>query len=203
MHHPAGPPAHPFEQTYRATVGPITAYFARRTRDPQLTADLTADTFTAALTSFTTYRPALGSARQWVFGIARRTYAQHLDAERRRHDAVERLSWRRPLQHDEITEVSERIDAEGPGRALLERLAHRPSAEREVAELVLLADLTPREAAAVLGITAGAVRVRLLRVRRALRGGPPNTADTSPPPPLATHLPATRARREGPRDEHL
>lgn len=183
MHHPAGPWAHPFEPTYRATVGPITAYFARRTRDPQLTADLTADTFAAALTSFATYRPALGSARQWVFGIARRTYAQHLDVERRQHDAVERLSWRRTLQRDEIAEVGERIDAEGPGRALLERLAHRPLAEREVAELVLLADLTPREAAAVLGITAGAVRVRLLRVRRALRGEPPAAAGTPPPPP--------------------
>jgi DNA-directed RNA polymerase specialized sigma24 family protein len=34
-----------FERLYRANVDAVTAYFARRTTDPQLVADLTADTY--------------------------------------------------------------------------------------------------------------------------------------------------------------
>ena len=39
-----------FERLYRANVDAVTAYFARRTTDPQLVADLTADTFVAVIT---------------------------------------------------------------------------------------------------------------------------------------------------------
>jgi hypothetical protein len=38
-----------FERVYRANVDAVSAYFARRTADPQLVADLTADTFVAVI----------------------------------------------------------------------------------------------------------------------------------------------------------
>jgi hypothetical protein len=44
-----------FEALYRANVAAVTAYFARRSAEPQTVADLTADTFVQAIT--------LGSAR--------------------------------------------------------------------------------------------------------------------------------------------
>ena len=46
-----------FERLYRANVADVTAYFARRSTDPQAVADLTAETFTAAITSFATFDP--------------------------------------------------------------------------------------------------------------------------------------------------
>ena len=61
-----------FERLYRANVDAVTAYFARRAADPQVVADLTADTFVAAITSFGSFDPRRGTARSWVFGIARR-----------------------------------------------------------------------------------------------------------------------------------
>ena len=49
-----------FERLYRSQVGPVTAYFARRTRDPQMVADLTADTFVEAMRSFASFDPRRG-----------------------------------------------------------------------------------------------------------------------------------------------
>ena len=61
-----------FERLYRANVEAVMAYFARRSRDPQVVADLTADTFVAVITSFEAFDPRRGTARAWMFGIARR-----------------------------------------------------------------------------------------------------------------------------------
>jgi DNA-directed RNA polymerase specialized sigma24 family protein len=55
----------------------MTAYFARRSADPQTVADLTADTFVEAIMSFAAFDPREGTPRAWVFGIARRIYAAH------------------------------------------------------------------------------------------------------------------------------
>ena len=46
-----------FERLYRANVEAVTAYFARRSADPHVVADLTADTFVTAITSFGSFDP--------------------------------------------------------------------------------------------------------------------------------------------------
>ena len=63
-----------FERLYRAEFGAVAAYFARRCEDPQLVADLTADTFVAAIHSFAEYDPGANGTRAWTIGIARRVY---------------------------------------------------------------------------------------------------------------------------------
>jgi RNA polymerase sigma-70 factor (ECF subfamily) len=75
------------------------------------------------------------------------------------------------LDDDETEEIAERIDAERTGRELLAGLAGLSVRDREAVELVDLAGLAPREAAAVLGVSPGALRVRLLRARSRLRKG--------------------------------
>jgi sigma-70-like protein len=67
-----------FEVLYRANVAAVTAYFARRSADPQTVAGLTADTFVQAIMSFATFDPRKGTPRAWVFGIARRICAARL-----------------------------------------------------------------------------------------------------------------------------
>jgi len=81
-----------FEALYRANVVAVTAYFARRSAEPQTVADLTADTFVQAITSFATFDPRKGTPRAWVFGIARRIYAAHCQAHRQQRGRVERLA---------------------------------------------------------------------------------------------------------------
>ena len=158
-----------FERMYRANVDAVTAFFARRSADPQTVADLTADTFVAAITSFAAFDPGRGTARAWVFGIARRVYAGHCEAYARQRGQIERLAGRRELDADHVEELIGRIDAERAGRRLVTELTALPEPDRAVIELVDLAGLRPTEAAAVLKASPGAVRMRLMRARSRLR----------------------------------
>ena len=161
----AGPAAE-FEQIYWAHIGAVTAFFARRSAEPQTVADLTADTFLNAITCFASFDPARGTARAWLFGIARHVFAKHCDAYGRGRDVAVRLAGRRALPDDEVEELVERIDAERSGRVLVEALAGMAEIDREVLELVDIAGLTPKEAASALGIAPGALRIRLHRADR-------------------------------------
>ncbi|HYS39986.1 MAG TPA: RNA polymerase sigma factor [Pseudonocardiaceae bacterium] len=164
-----GAAAAEFERLYRSHVDVVTAFFARRSADPQTVADLTADTFVQVIMSFGTFDPLLGTARAWVFGIARRVYAAHCAAHSQQRDKVLRLAGRRELASDQVEELVDRIDAERDGRRLVTELTTLPTLDRTVVELVDIAGLRATEAAAVLGLSAGAVRMRLMRARARLR----------------------------------
>jgi RNA polymerase sigma factor (sigma-70 family) len=159
-----------FERLYRANVEAVTAYFARRSADPHVVADLTADTFVTAITSFGSFDPGKGTARAWVFGIARHVYAAHCEAYGQQQERLQRLAGRRDLEPDQVEELLDRIDAERAGRDLVTGLGMLPERDRALVELVDLAGLRPKEAATVLGITPGAARMRLMRARAQLRG---------------------------------
>src|SRR3954463_12764798 len=73
-----------FAEFYRRHVTALLAFFVRRTRDPELAADLCAETFAAALAGAHRFRPERGPAVAWLYGIARR-----LLAHARRRGAVE------------------------------------------------------------------------------------------------------------------
>ncbi|HEX5308262.1 MAG TPA: RNA polymerase sigma factor [Solirubrobacteraceae bacterium] len=158
-----------FERLYRSQFDAMAAYFARRSRDPQTVADLTADTFVEAMRSFGGYDPTRGPLRPWLFAIARNVYAKHSERDARRREAVELHGGRRTLDPDELGDIERRIDAADRGRAIREALTDMAPLDREVIELVDLAELTPKEAATVLGISAGGLRVRLSRARSRLR----------------------------------
>lgn len=168
-----------FERLYRAHVEAVTAFFARRSADPQTVADLTADTFVRVITSFGSFDPAKGTARAWVFGIARRIYAAHCEAWAQQRTKVLRLGGRRELDQDQIGELVERIDAQRAGRALVIELTALAELDRAVIELVDIAGLRPREAASVLGVAPGALRMRLMRARARLRDAASRTATST------------------------
>ncbi len=86
-----------FERFYRANLDVVLAFCFARIGDPELAADLAAETFAAALIARDSYAPARGSARQWLLGIAAHKTS---DALRRGH--VERRAQRR-LGMAEIT----------------------------------------------------------------------------------------------------
>jgi RNA polymerase sigma factor (sigma-70 family) len=158
-----------FERLYRANVEGVTAYFARRSADPHLVADLTADTFVAVITHFGSFDPRKGTARAWVFGIARHVYASYCEAYNAQQHKMRRLAGRRDLSPDEVEELLDRIDAERAGRSLVSGLAALPERDRAVVELVDVAGLAPKEAATALGLAPGTVRMRLMRARARLR----------------------------------
>src|SRR5580704_2305263 len=123
----------------------------------------------AVITHFGSFDPRKGTARAWVFGIARHVYASYCEAYSQQQDRLRRLAGRRDLDQDQVGELLERIDAERAGRDLIAALAALPERDRAVIELVDIAGLRPKEAAAALGLAPGAVRMRLMRTRARLR----------------------------------
>jgi RNA polymerase sigma factor (sigma-70 family) len=59
-----------FARLYDRYVESMLAYFQRRTRDAEAAADLTAETFAAALVARRRFRPGGAPAAAWLFGIA-------------------------------------------------------------------------------------------------------------------------------------
>lgn len=119
---------------YRRHVGGVLAYFSRRTRSPDVAADLMAETFAAALLGLERYEPEPVPASAWLYAIARHklfdSYRRgRVEADARRALALE------PLELDD------------DDRALVEGLAGTQY-EQDVA-LRLLADLPPEQRAAV------------------------------------------------------
>jgi RNA polymerase sigma-70 factor (ECF subfamily) len=158
-----------FEEVYRSNVGLVAAYFARRCWEPQEVADLTSETIVRAAASFGAFDPRRGSARAWLFGIAAHVWAAYCAHVADNRDAIGRLAGRRALESNEIDELAAKIDAQRAGRELLERCSMLGANERAAIELVDLAELTPKEAAAVLGVPRGVLRMRLSRARARLR----------------------------------
>jgi RNA polymerase sigma-70 factor (ECF subfamily) len=117
----AGTDAASFEELYMRHVDGLLGFFARRTRDAELAADLTAETFAAALAGRRRYRPEAGAAGAWLYGIAMKKLA---DAQRRGY-AEDRARRRLGLERIELTDADmARIDALGENAgALLEGLA--------------------------------------------------------------------------------
>jgi RNA polymerase sigma factor (sigma-70 family) len=158
-----------FEVIYRANVAGVTGFFARRCGDPQLVADLTSETFVQAIGSLRSFDPGRGSARAWLFGIARHVHARHCQRAATDRVTATELAGHRELEPDEIEELAARIDDQRAGRELLARLGSLPELERAALELVDLDGLSPRDAAAALNVSRGALRVRLFRARTRLR----------------------------------
>ncbi len=157
------------EDVYRANVGPISAYFARRCAEPQTVADLTSETFLRAAAGFARFDSRRGSPRAWLFGIASRVFASYCAAHADGVAMAVRLAGDRPLPSEEIDDLAGRIDAQREGRELLERCAQLSDRERAAIELVDIAGLSPKEAADALGVSAVVLRQRLSRARRRLR----------------------------------
>ena len=160
-----------FEQVYRSNVGGVTAYFARRCADPQTVADLTSETIVRAAGAFGSFDPGRGAARPWLFGIAAHVYAQYCAQAANGRDAALRLAGLADLPVDEIDELAGKIDAQRAGRELIERCAQLSALEQAAVELVDLDGLTPKEAAAALGVPRGVLRKRLSRAHARLRKG--------------------------------
>ena len=94
--------------------------------------------------------------RLWLFGVATKVVANHLRAERRLTRLRSRLA-------DEPS-----MPADSSDDRVLAALARLRPAEQEVRRLTEWEQLSADEAAAVLGCSPGAFRVRLHRARRRL-----------------------------------
>ena len=155
-----------FAVFYRRHVEDLVAFFMRRTRDAELAADLTAETFAAALVARARFDPGRGSASAWLFGIALNKLAR---VERR--EAAERRARRRlGMERIELTDADiERIDALGSGErahVLLERLSPQ---QRDAIRAHVIDERPYGEIARWQGTSEAVVRKRVSRGLAAVR----------------------------------
>lgn len=109
-----------FGAFYRRHEERLLRYFLTRVGDAEVAADLTAETFAAALAGVGRFRPRRGPAPAWLFGIARNTLAM----SQRRGRVEARARHRIGLPPLELTdELVERIETlSGPALELVEQL---------------------------------------------------------------------------------
>ncbi|WP_404953077.1 RNA polymerase sigma factor [Streptomyces sp. 147326] len=139
-------------------------YLARRA--PDAADDLLAEVWLQAFAGRAGFDAARGTARAWLFGVARNVLAGHW------HRTARDRPDRHPLDADRSDpwhSVDQRLDAAACGPLLRETLAGLPAVERDLLLLVAWEQLTPTEAAAVVGVPAGTARSRLHRARARLR----------------------------------
>ena len=177
---------HAFRELYAAHFDAVLGYALRRVDRPEDAGDITAETFLVAWRRLA-HAPRGPELRPWLYGVARRTLANHRRGERRRSALGQRL--RRELAvhvPDRSDDVVQRADV----TAAMQRLSAR---DQEVLELHLWEGLESREIAEVLGIPAAVVRPRLSRARSRLRDLVGND------PSAGGHLPHDAALAKEPR----
>ncbi|WP_019814377.1 RNA polymerase sigma factor [Saccharomonospora saliphila] len=108
------------------------------------------------------------SARPWLYTVAANLARSRGRGERRRLRLVRRLSHPEAAA-DHADAVTDRVDGADRVRRVVAAVARLPKAQRRVAELCLLGELSSAEAATVLGLAEPTVRSHLSRARARLR----------------------------------
>jgi RNA polymerase sigma factor (sigma-70 family) len=150
---------------YDRHVRTLLGYFARRTGDPQVAADLTAETFASAIVAQQRYEPTGAPAIAWLFTIASRRLADY-----QRRGAVERrtcraLAMERPRLGDGDAEMITLL-AEDVAGALPAGL---PPDQRDAVRAHVVDERGYDELAVTLHASEAAVRQRVSRGLSALR----------------------------------
>ncbi|KYF55948.1 RNA polymerase subunit sigma [Sorangium cellulosum] len=160
--------ARAFPELHRALHGRLLAYLTRMCSSATLAGDLTQETFLRVHRARSTFAPG-GAVTPWAYSIARNVYLDHARAQR--HRSAERL----PSDPGAEPPDPRGADAEAvavasqTARAVERVLSSLPAAQREAFVLLRYEGLSVHDAAAILGATPTAVKLRAFRAYEALR----------------------------------
>ena len=152
-----------FEALYRSSAGELYAYVASLLRDRAAAEDVTALAFERAYRRRAIFDVRRGSARAWLFAIARNAALDELRRRRRTGALTVEVADERALDPE--------LDAELAERRVLVRggLAKLAPAEREVILLKFVGRLSNAELGRVLGCSESSAGTRLHRAVERLR----------------------------------
>ncbi len=150
-----------FDRHHRELIG----FFMRRTADAQTAADLTAEVFASAFVARRRFTPrGPGSARAWLFGIARKQLANYTRRQQVSERHRRKLAMQRTLVDDDTAEHFARLaDLDGLRAELAAALATLPTNQVDAIRLRVIDELPYQEVARQLGCSEGAARVRVTR----------------------------------------
>lgn len=160
--------ARAFPELHRALAARLLAYLTRMSGSETLAGDLTQETFLRMHRARSSFARG-GAVAPWAYAIARNVYLDHARAQK--HRGTERL----PSDPGAEPPDARGADAEAvaiaseTARAVERALAGLPASQREAFILIRYEGLSVQDAAAVLGTTASAVKLRAFRAYEALR----------------------------------
>ena len=154
---------HTFTALYDAVYPDLLRFVQRRTR-PDHADDVVADAFLVVWRRLDEVPRDLGDARAWIFGVSRNLLLNAHRGEHRRRALGVRLA-EGSLVAGTAAEADGVVSAVDLGRAW----QHLSDTHQEALAIAVFDELSAPQAAAVLGISPVAFRLRLSRARRALR----------------------------------
>lgn len=134
----------------------IHVYLARRA-GRQAADDLLAEVWLRAFAARGGYDSGYADARPWLYGIARNVLREHW-----RTSSSDESAALDETRVDPWDGINARLDSAERAKAVISAVRKLPAAEREMLLLVAWEQLTPAEAAKVLGIARGTARSRPL-----------------------------------------
>lgn len=144
---------------------PLLAFIYRRVGNPEIAADLLAETFARAFESRAKFRDTGAAGSAWLYTIASRLVARYYRRKTVELKAVQRLGIAVPQLDHESLAAFERIaeSAPGAGVSMSAAIDQIPPGEREAVHLRVVEDLEYREIASRLNCSVVAARVRVHR----------------------------------------
>jgi RNA polymerase sigma factor (sigma-70 family) len=154
-----------FGRFYDRYADMLLGYFARRVHDPEGAADLTAETFAAALVARRRFRRASTPAVAWLFGIAQHKLADY----RRRGAAEDRMRRRLGMERVPVGEEDAELITLLGRDAAWQLIDELPPDQREAVRAHVLDDRGYGEIALASDTSEAVVRKRVSRGLGALR----------------------------------
>jgi RNA polymerase sigma-70 factor (ECF subfamily) len=151
-------------QLYREVAPGMLSYLYRLVNDRALAEDLLQEVFLRIHKVRHTYRPE-SPAKPWMYAIARYVAIDSLRKKGRRHEVAYEEEHGKAGNPDALEQTERSESMEQVEMALL----GLPAGQREAFVLTKVAGLSVEEASAVLGISQGAVKVRVHRALGAMR----------------------------------
>ena len=159
-----------FGEFYRRHAPTLLGYLTRRTGDAEVAADLTAETFAAALEGLPRFRAELGPASAWLYGIARHKLARTLERGRVEDEARRKLKLPRITVDDEAIERIEAFAAsESTGRLINDLFEQLPSEQQHALRARVVHEREYAEIASTHATSESVIRKRVSRALARLR----------------------------------
>jgi len=158
-----------FGELYDRHAESLLRFFVRRTFDPDVAAELTAETFAQAFVSRMRFVPQGGGAAAWLYGIAR-----HQLSRFHRRGAVAAKARKklglpaRELSDEDYERIEDLMDTEDVRGAVADAFATLPPDQREAVNLRVVEGRPYGEVAALTGATEQTARARVSRGLRRL-----------------------------------
>ncbi|MFS8102789.1 sigma-70 family RNA polymerase sigma factor [Lentzea alba] len=156
-----------FAELFERHAEAVWNYAYRLTASWSQAEDLLSATFLTAWRKRGEARLVRDSALPWLYTVTANRARTEWRASRRALRLVAKLVPQD--EHDHAEDVATRTDAQRRLAAVVAAIAKLPRAEREIAQLCLLGDMSTADAATLLGITESSVRARVSRTRAHLR----------------------------------